>query len=155
MSTKDPSNEETYRRLINHPKNAGPESPTRARRLPALDPDSVRPLATRAPPLDGNIVLLDLGSLSLENFGMLKITRLSSPPPSCDVCKAVVSSDVKCPFCGADLDRNGATPPLPNGILEYDIIPSAEQAQKESDNGMAVFCIDISGSSTCEYANVS
>ena len=100
--------------------------------------------------IDTNILSHDLGSLGGENFSMLDIEQLPAPPPNCEHCGAVVYNFHVCLFCG----RNGASTRENHHsriggrkVIEYDLSGESEPTIAPSDDGVSLFCIDVSGSS--------
>lgn len=112
------------------------------------------------PKKDTNIVFINMGSLSPENFDMLEIKALTSPPPSCSSCSAVLSTSQTCFFCGthhsslpeSQLQTRRAAEEynLVQGMSTGDALPKGAATsiiRHDNDQGLVVFCVDISGSS--------
>ena len=100
---------------------------------------------------DTNILLLNLGSLSPENFEMLEIRKLAFPPPLCSNCSAMLSVTSTCVFCGTLNDTQFSQDQLHvfTAAEEYTLIqgPQFSSIHSAQDRALVVFCIDISGSS--------
>ncbi|KAF8577748.1 ras-domain-containing protein [Ramaria rubella] len=109
----------------------------------------------KVPKTDTNILLLNLGALSPENFEMLEVKELVVAPPACSACSAVLSASPTCFFCGR------YNPEIPQQLLEvrraieeYTLIKGVEaptgsaipSASDTQDRSLIVFCIDVSGS---------
>ncbi|KAH7101369.1 ras-domain-containing protein [Auriculariales sp. MPI-PUGE-AT-0066] len=120
------------------------------------------PVKTRkVPKADTNVIMLDLGSLARENFGLLEVNELEAPPPACSTCSAILSDSAKCFFCGATSNQRGSALQMRRPIEEFvrakgiaELAPSVTPGQRNAANqfvdatdfGLTVFCIDVSGS---------
>ena len=114
--------------------------------------------AKKVPKEGTNILLLDLGSLSPENFEMLEIKELMTPPPSCSKCSAMLSTTSTCVFCATPNDTEFARElPIFRAAEEYTLIQGSRRSHDKAaninsvynadDRALVVFCIDVSGSS--------
>jgi hypothetical protein len=111
-----------------------------------------------------NLIVLDLGSLAQENFGLLEVNQLESAPPECSSCSAVLYDSQICRFC---LSSNsvpdsslGIRRPVEEWVrvkaaaTETELLPAVDPRNATGeyvdldDTGVTVFCIDVSGSST-------
>ena len=110
------------------------------------------------PTFDTNILSLDLGSLADENFPMLNIERLSKAPSNCENCGAVIEAAQACSLC--DRETRSADEELHRriggqNVIEYDLVSEDESdttvVPSRPDDGVTLFCIDVSGSSECLY----
>ncbi|KIJ57183.1 hypothetical protein M422DRAFT_219076 [Sphaerobolus stellatus SS14] len=143
--------------VISTASQAEPPSYEEASKRSVIDKSSgVVKKFRKVPKKDTNIISINLGSLSPENFDMLEVSALTVPPPSCSTCSAVLSTSPTCFFCGT---YHGTLPDnqlqMRREIEEYTLVPGLNVAPKpgqvqdvtsQEDRGLVVFCVDISGS---------